>query len=346
MRCGKAIVSRNAGDFGYRVEHSTGCVRQDVERLQRATSAVPPVGVPLVDRTVRGERRDIPIETFDDEADDLGPLGRFAGGIEKAKCGDQDVAVDPGVPVVHVPVEADPMPVATADERLEHPQARLVPDASPQPGEALVQRGAEDMIDPGELADDLAGAEIEERIGDGRQHRAMATERVVVRGPAPGALLAEHHDTVGHLVDPVVRAGGRRGHDRAAQPVLTGERGALPELAIAVAVHPRGRARKGKRPRRAEVEVGAAEQIDHGGPIGGAGRDIPHGSVADGRNGQCLVRRDEQFAERLGERTAGTGARLPPEHCCQWPGEADSLGEIHLHPSVSWFVDSNDHKRT
>lgn len=63
------------------------------------------------------------------------------------------------------------------------------------------------MVEPGELADDLAGAEVEEGVGDVGEDGAVPAERVVVGGPAPGALLAEQLHAVGDLVEPGVGVG-------------------------------------------------------------------------------------------------------------------------------------------
>jgi hypothetical protein len=46
----------------------------------------------------------------------------------------------------------------------------------------VVELVAEQVVDPGELRGDLAGAEVEVRVGDGRDDRTVAAVRVVVRG--------------------------------------------------------------------------------------------------------------------------------------------------------------------
>ena len=79
----------------------------------------------------------------------------------------------------------------------------LVPHAPPQAGGPLVQLLAEHQVQPGELGCDLAGAEVQVRAGAVRDHLAGAGEHVVVRGPTPGALLAQEVRAVDHFIEPV-----------------------------------------------------------------------------------------------------------------------------------------------
>ena len=118
------------------------------------------------------------------------------------------------------------------------------------PGTSLVELVAEQVVDPGELGGDLAGAEVEERVGDGRDDRAVPAAGVVVGGPAPGALLAQQGHAVGDLVDPQWIEGGRGQHGGPAEAPLAGEDDLLVPVAVAVAEVPRVAVRERQRPRR------------------------------------------------------------------------------------------------
>ncbi|MDF2493014.1 MAG: hypothetical protein K0Q58_1592 [Microbacterium sp.] len=162
-------------------------VRQEVQRLERAAGSVPPVGVALVDRAVGGQRRDVAVQSLHHEGDDALAQGAVGRVVEQHECRDEDVPVDPRVPVVHVAVQA---------------------------------------------------------VGHVGEDAAVHPEGVVVRRPAPRALLAQRPDAVDHLIDPgVVERAGRR-DDGTAESALTGEDDLLPSVAIAVAMHPGGGARR------------------------------------------------------------------------------------------------------
>ena len=103
-----------------------------------------------------------------------------------------------------VAVEPQPVPVPTTDERLDHAHAGFAPDAGAHTGVAALEAVAEEVVEPGELADDLARAEVEVGRVDVAQHRSALAEDVVVGGPAPRALLAQQPDAVEHLRVPLV----------------------------------------------------------------------------------------------------------------------------------------------
>ncbi len=64
--------------------------------------------------------------------------------------------MDPGVPVVHVAVEPDPVPVSPLEERLDDAPAGLGAHAGAQARVARVEQVSEHVVGPRELADDLA----------------------------------------------------------------------------------------------------------------------------------------------------------------------------------------------
>ncbi|MGF0121883.1 MULTISPECIES: hypothetical protein [unclassified Pseudoclavibacter] len=152
------------------VEGATGREGEQVERFEEAAGAVPPVGVALVDGPVFWQHGDVAIEAFDDELQDARALRGLARCVEQAEGGDEHVALDPRVPVVRIPVEAEPVPVAATHERLEDAHASFVADARPHTRVLGVELVAEQLVDPGELPDDFAGAEVEVRVGDGCEH--------------------------------------------------------------------------------------------------------------------------------------------------------------------------------
>ena len=253
---------------------------EHVERLEGAAGSVPPVRVPLVDGPVGRDRGHVPLKPVEDQVDDLGPR-RPVG--HEAERGDQDVAVDPGAPVVHVAVQAEPVPVSPGDKRGQHPPVNLVPDAGPDAGDVVVELVAQEVIDPGQLGGDLAGTQVEERFGHGRHDRAAAVG-VIVRGPAPAALLAQQGHAVGHLVDPqwIKRHGGH--HRGPAEPALAGEHHLL--ILVAVAVAKVARVAVGERygPGRTELACCHRPQFPQGGRVHPVGR--PHQSVIGRGNGQ------------------------------------------------------------
>ena len=156
--------------------------------------------------------------------------------------------MDPGVPVVDVAVEPQPVPVPTTEERLDHPDAGLAPDARAHTGVARLEAVADEVVEPRELADDLARAEIEVGRVDVAQHPSALAEDVVVGGPAPRALLAQQPDAVEHLRVPLVLIGQGGRDDRPAEAALPREGGLLPGVAVAVGVHPGGILRARLRP--------------------------------------------------------------------------------------------------
>ncbi len=183
-----------------RVELSRGGVREDVQRVQGATGTVPPVLVALVDRAVvrqRGEETVQPCHRLRDRM--AAPLLV----VEQLDGCDEDVSADPWAPVVHVAIEAEPMPVVPVEERIQHALPGLQPDPRPQTWVALVEHLSEDVVRPGQLGGDLARSEVEVRRSDVGDDGAGEAGRTVVRGPAPRGLLAQQGDAVGGLVDPV-----------------------------------------------------------------------------------------------------------------------------------------------
>ena len=58
------------------------------------------------------------------------------------------------------------MPVAAPRERLEDADPGLEPDPGPQAGDAPVELGAQQVVDPGQLTDHLAAAQ--EVVDSGR----------------------------------------------------------------------------------------------------------------------------------------------------------------------------------
>ncbi len=251
-----------------------------------------------------------------DHLDTLGGVGRIVHQTERA---DQDVPVNPRVPVVHVAVEADPVPVPPPDERIEDARARLVPDARPQSRIALVESRSEQMIEPGELADDLAGTEIQERIGDGGQYRAVPSECVVVCGPAPRRLLAQEHDSVGDLVDPSFLA-----RSTAAATTARLSRCWRANAGVSQTVRSPSRCTRaaalasGTRPRLAEVGRGAAQNLGHGRAVRLARRGIPHRTIDRRRNRKRPIGRQEYFLQGGAERVR-LDIRLPCERGGQQP---------------------------
>jgi hypothetical protein len=158
---------------------------------------------------------------------------------------------------VHVAVEPEPVPVAAGGERSEHAAVDLVPDPGPHARDVRVELVAEQVIDPGQLGGDLAGTEVQERVGRGGHDRAVHPPGVVVRGPAPAALLTEQGRPVGDLVDPAGVQGDRRDDRGPAEPLLAGEDDLLITGAVAVAEVPGVGVGQGHRPRRAELRLGA-----------------------------------------------------------------------------------------
>ncbi|OLS97470.1 hypothetical protein BJF90_10045 [Pseudonocardia sp. CNS-004] len=175
---------------------------EHVERLQRAAGAVPPVAPALVDPAVRGERREVAVDALDAQPERLRtPLGRVEG-----EGGDDQVAVDPRVPVVDA---ADPVPVAAGVERVEHAVAHFGGHPREQAGVGGVELLAEHERGDGEGGGGLPGTEVEVgpvQVGD---DSAGAGERVVVRGPAPRALLGHDPRPVGDVVEGAARGGDR-----------------------------------------------------------------------------------------------------------------------------------------
>ena len=147
------------------------------------------------------------------------------------------------------------------------------------------------MVEPRELSDDLAGAEIEERVVDVGEHGAVCAEDVVVRGPAPRALLAQHQHAVERLGVERVAVGERGGHDGTAQTSLAIEDGLLPRVAVAVGVHAGGVVRARLRPRDGDVCRCALEDRRRGGGVDSA---RPHRAVGRRRHGERVAGRAEQ----------------------------------------------------
>ncbi len=278
---------------------------EQVERLQRAAGPVPPVAVALVDPAVGRQRREVPVQTRNHQRDDV----RALAAVEEGQRCDQHVPMDPRVPVVHVAVEPEPVPVAAGGERLEHPAPRLGAHPLPDAGSARVERCAEHMVDPGQLAGDLPGPEVQVRVVQGRGHAAVPRERVVVRGPAPAALLAQQHDAVRHLVDPPLLA-GPRGHQHGAGQALLA--GADPRLVVGpVPVAEVARVVRGQRlrPRGGELRPRAPGDRAEGRRIeAGPERPVGRGSHARGTEPAGVL---EGVGQRRGSPPRGQRAAEP-----------------------------------
>ena len=94
---------------------------------------------------------------------------------------------------MHVAVQPEPVPVAPpGHERVEHPPSHLGRIRARSAGKRSSSRVAEHVVDPGELAGDLAGAEVEARVGQVGQDRAVAPANVSsCAGQHQRALLAQ-----------------------------------------------------------------------------------------------------------------------------------------------------------
>ena len=163
-------------------------------------------------------------------------------------------------------------------------------DAAAEPGVALVERVAEQMVDPRELPDDFTRTQVEEGVVDRGEHGAVACEGVVVRGPTPRALLAQQHDAIGDLVDPALVEGDGRGDGRAAEAMLACEGAAAPRC--------RGRRRDARGlPRSRAAAATACERPPR--PVATGRRwsrrsrrpsRIPDGAIVGGRHGKRASR--------------------------------------------------------
>ena len=112
MRCGKATSARIDREVG--VEHTAGGLLQHGEAFQCPAGAVPPVGETFIDGAVGRDRGEEAVQALDAAGDGA---GLQPGVVHQEQCGGDDVRVDPGVPVVDIPVEAQPVPVEPVQER-------------------------------------------------------------------------------------------------------------------------------------------------------------------------------------------------------------------------------------
>ena len=221
-----------------------------------------------------------------------------AGSSSSRRAATSTFPSDPRVPVVHVAVEAEPVPVAPC-ERTGRARARGASCRirARKPGYRASSCAAEHLVGPGELGDGLAGAEVEVRVGHRRPGRCRAGQGRR-RGRASTRTHCSHSSTMPSATSSIQRSSRVTAAATTARLSRScrAKRGLLPRHPVAVAVDARRLARPGLRPGRGALGLAAARMRRIAGPSRFR-RRVPGVAVLGARHWQRQCRAEEQRAQ-------------------------------------------------